>query len=313
MKKNPNLIAGFESAEDAGVYKLTDEIALVQTVDYFPPIVDNPYDFGEIAVANALSDVYAMGGVPLTALNIVSFPKKKISVDVLKSILQGGLNKLQEAGVTLVGGHSIEDEELKYGVAITGTIHPDKIIRNNTCKVGDSIILTKPIGTGIINTALKAGLASDETIKTVTESMKSLNWTASEVMKEFGAHAATDITGFGLLGHCAEIVRDDICIGINTEAVPLFSDVEYFSKTGIVPAGTHNNRKARESLVVTERDIPSYLLDILFDAQTSGGLLFMVPEENVHKIVEELKKRGISAATHIGEVLSEPKGKILLR
>ncbi len=314
QKENPNLIAGFESAEDAGVYKLTDALAIVQTVDYFPPIVDDPHSFGEIAAANALSDVYAMGGKPLTALNIVSFPKKKISIDVLRKILEGGLKKLAEADVTLVGGHSIEDEELKYGLAVTGIIHPDKIIRNKGAKAGESIILTKPIGTGIINTALKAGMASEKTIEIVTLSMKELNRRASEIMKEAGASSATDITGFGLLGHLYEMVRgQDTGMMVELEKVPIFPDVDNFAKTGIVPAGTHSNKKAREEFVVIEKKIEPYFLDILFDAQTSGGLLFTLTREKADGVIEQLKKEGISHASIIGEVIPEPKGKILLR
>ncbi len=313
MKHDPNLIAGFEGAEDAGVYKLTDDIAIVQTVDYFPPIVDDPFDFGEIAVANALSDVYAMGGKPLTALNIVSFPKKKLSIDILKKILVGGLHKLQEADVILVGGHSIEDESLKYGIAVTGIIHPEKVIRNKGGQVGDSIILTKQIGTGIINTALKAKLASPETIAIVTASMKQLNRKASEIMTKFDVTSATDVTGFGLLGHLVEMLDGSTGITIFHKTVPFFPDVEDFARMGIVPAGTHENKKARESFIVTESEIQSSLLDMLFDAQTSGGLLFTVKKENAEKIIEEMKQAGFAYAAIIGTIVCEPKGKIVLK
>ena len=282
-------------------------------MDYFPPIVDDPYDFGEIAVANALSDIYAMGATPLTALNIVSFPKKKISIEVLKKILEGGLNKLDEAGVTLVGGHSIEDEEIKYGVAVTGLIHPDKILRNKGAQIGDRIILSKPLGTGIVNTALKAGMASKETINIVTISMKELNNKASEVIKEYGASSATDVTGFGLLGHLSEMLSDDAGMAIFPETVPLFPDVKNFSKMGIVPAGTHANKKDLSAFVVTKTKIEPYLLDILFDAQTSGGLLFTVAEEKANVVIEKMKKEGITHASIIGEVVPEPKGKILIK
>ncbi len=314
MRKDPNLIAGFESAEDAGVYKLTDDIAIVQTVDYFPPIVNNPFDFGEIAAANALSDIYAMGATPITALNIVSFPKKKLSIDILREILMGGLNKLKEADVSLVGGHSIEDEELKYGLAVTGIIHPEKVIRNKGAKVGESIILTKPIGTGIINTALKSGMASKETIALITASMKHLNRYASDIMQEAGASSATDVTGFGLLGHLYEMVHNqDIGMIISPEKVPIFPETEKFSRMGIVPGGTHANKKARKEFVIMETKTEPYLLDILFDAQTSGGLLFTLPREKANGVIEKMKQAGIEHATVIGEVISEPKGKILLR
>lgn len=313
QKKDPNLIAGFESAEDAGIYKLTDALAIVQSADYFPPIVDDPYDFGEIAVANALSDIYAMGGKPLTALNLISFPKKKISIEVLRQILKGGLNKLEEAGVSLVGGHSIEDEELKYGAAVTGIIHPDRVIRNRGAKLRESIILTKPIGTGIINTALKSGLASRKTIKLVTSSMKQLNNKSAEIMKKFGASAATDVTGFGLLGHLYEMVSgEDYGIVIFPEKVPIFPETEKFAKMGIIPAGSHNNKKAREPAVLNKKKIEPHLLDILFDAQTSGGLLFTISKERGDNIIEKMKDEGIEHAAIIGEVVPEPKGKIVL-
>lgn len=313
VKKDPNLITGFEGVEDAGVYKLTDEIAIIQTVDFFPPIVDDPYDFGQIAVANALSDVYAMGGKPLTALNLVSFPKKKLSIDVLKQILKGGLAKLDEADTILVGGHSIEDEELKYGIAVTGLIHPDKVIKNKGSKIGDKIILTKPIGTGIINTALKADMASPQTIEIVTSSMKMLNKRASQVMVDHRGTSGTDVTGFGLLGHLVEMIDDSIGMVIVQELVPLFPEVTHFAKMGIVPAGTHSNREARGCFVVTEKEIPPYRLDILFDAQTSGGLLFTVSPEKSEAALSTLKQSGMTNAAIIGEVAAEPKGKILLK
>lgn len=309
---DPNLIAGFEGAEDAGVYRLTDEIAIIQTVDYFPPIVDDAYDFGQIAAANALSDVYAMGGRPLTALNLVFFPKKRLPIDVLKQILEGGLAKLDEADTTLVGGHSIEDEELKYGIAVTGLVHPEKVVKNKGARVGDRIILTKPIGTGIINTALKSDLASPETIAIVTASMKLLNKEASEIMVGNGATSATDVTGFGLLGHLAEMMGEEIGFSVSVAEVPRFPDVEHFAKNGIVPGGTHSNRENRENYIEIKDTIPPYMLDVLFDAQTSGGLLFTVPVGNADAILYNLQQAGMPSAAIIGEVVAEPKGKILL-
>jgi len=314
QKKDPNLLAGFETAEDAGVYKLTDDIAIVQSVDYFPPIVDDPFDFGQIAVANALSDIYAMGAKPLTALNIVSFPKKKLSVEVLREILKGGLRKLNEAQVTLVGGHSIEDEELKYGLAVTGIVHPDKILRNKGITVGEKIILTKPIGTGIINTALKAGMASSKAIRDVTESMKTLNRRASEVIQELGVGSVTDVTGFGLLGHLYEMVcNENAGATVFSEKVPIFDETEKFAKMGIVPAGTHANKKARQAFVTTDEKIEPHLLDILFDAQTSGGLLFTVEEQKADKAIRLLRQNGVLKATIIGEITSLPRGGILVK
>jgi selenide,water dikinase len=313
QKRDPNLIVGFEGAEDAGVYKLTDDIAIVQSVDYFPPIVDDPYDFGEIAAANALSDLYAMGAKPITAMNIVSFPKKKISIDILKKILKGGIKKVEEAGATLVGGHSIEDEELKYGLSVTGTIHPHNVIKNRGSKPGDLIILTKPIGTGIINTALKADLASKQTIEKVTESMKELNKKPSEIIQKIGVSAATDVTGFGLLGHLLEMIGcENIGMKIFTEKVPLFPDTKKFSQMGIVPAGTHSNRKSGETSIINSKNYEPFMLDILFDAQTSGGLVFTIKKEKAKEILAKMKSKGIEHASIIGEVISQPKGKIIL-
>ncbi len=281
-------------------------------MDYFPPIVDDPYDFGQIAVANALSDVYAMGGKPLTALNLVSFPKKKLHIDVLKQMLEGGLAKLDEADTTLVGGHSIEDEELKYGIAVTGTIHPDRVIKNKGARISDRIILTKPLGTGIINTALKAGMASPETIACVTDSMKMLNRKAAEILCKYGVSAGTDVTGFGLLGHLVEMLNEHIGFSIAVNTVPLFPDVEPFAKQGIIPAGSHSNREARQCFVVNENAVPPHLLDILFDAQTSGGLLFAIPSQNAAAALKELTSEGMGQAAIIGEVVADPKGKIKL-
>lgn len=313
QKKDPNLIVGFEGAEDAGVYKLTDDIAIVQSLDFFPPIVDDPYDFGEIAAANALSDLYAMGARPLTAMNIVSFPKKKISINILKRILEGGIKKIEEANAMLVGGHSIEDEELKYGLSVTGVIDPHKVIKNKGSKPGDSIILTKPIGTGIINTALKAGLASKQAIEKVTASMKELNKKPSEIIQKTGVSAATDVTGFGLLGHLLEMIGcENIGMKIFPKKVPLFPDTKKFAKMGIVPAGSHSNKKSGETSIINSKKLESYMLDILFDAQTSGGMLFTIKKEKTQEILEKMKKNGIEHTSIIGEVISHPKGKIIL-
>ncbi|GAG34760.1 unnamed protein product, partial [marine sediment metagenome] len=202
-----NVIRGMESLDDAGVYKLSDDLAIIQTIDFFTPVVDDPYDFGQIAAANALSDVYAMGGKPLTAMNVVCFPTKQMDISILKDILRGGMDKMSEAGVTLLGGHSIDDAELKYGLSVTGTVHPKRLVTNSGAKVGDRLILTKPLGTGIINTALKAGEVNEETVAKVTKCMASLNKKASELMQEVEVHACTDITGFGFLGHTCQLAR----------------------------------------------------------------------------------------------------------
>jgi selenide,water dikinase len=294
---------------------LTDELAIVQTLDFFTPIVDDPFLFGEIAAANALSDVYAIGGKALVAMNIVCFPVKKMDISVLQEILRGGLKKMEEAEVTLVGGHSIDDPELKYGLSVTGTIHPDKIILNSGAIVGDKIILTKPIGTGIINTAAKADMASPEIINQVTVSMTTLNKKAAEIMQEIGAHACTDVTGFGLLGHACEMIVEEEKVGmvINVDKIPFFPGVEALSKKGLVPGGTHRNKKYRRKFIEDEKKIPDWTMDMLFDAQTSGGLLICVAPDKTDTMLQKLKQSGIKDATVIGEIIKAPRGKIVLK
>ncbi len=215
---DPNVIRGVSSWDDAGVYQLSDELAIIQTVDFFTPIVDDPYAFGQIAVANALSDVYAMGGKPLTAMNIVCFPTKTLDISVLQDILRGGVDKMREAGVVLVGGHSIDDAELKYGLSVTGTVHPQRLVTNSGARAGDKLILTKPLGTGIISTALKSGIVGEETIAKLTNSMAALNDTASALMQQVGVHACTDVTGFGLLGHTVQLAENSQ-VGISIQWV----------------------------------------------------------------------------------------------
>ena len=300
-----------ERVEDAGVYKLTADLAIVQTVDFFTPIVDDPYDFGRIAVANALSDVYAMGGRPLTALNVVCFPKDTLDFSILREVLKGGLDMLHEAGVILLGGHTVDDPELKYGLSVTGTIHPDKVVHNNGARPGDSLILTKPLGTGIISTAIKRGAASKAAIARVTKSMTTLNRAASEAMLEVGINACKDITGFGLLGHACEMVEGmEVGMEIDTAAVPLFPEAKEYYDAGIVPGGTGRNRDYREHMVDMDKSVPQYLQDILFDPQTSGGLLMAVPAEKSEKLLKKLHRAGIKEAVVIGEVVAEPRGRI---
>jgi selenide,water dikinase len=300
-----------ERAEDAGVYKLTDDLAIVQTVDFFTPIVDDPYDFGQIAVANALSDVYAMGGKPLTALNVVCFPKDTLDFSILRQVLKGGFDKIHEAGVILIGGHTVDDPELKYGLAVTGVIHPAKVVHNNTARAGDVLILTKPLGTGIISTAIKRGAASKAAIKRVTESMTNLNRAASEAMLEVGVSACKDITGFGLLGHACEMIEGTkVGMEINAAAVPLFPEaIEYYEK-GMVAGGLKRNRDYRKNMVDFAAKVPDYLKDILFDPQTSGGLLIAVPKTKAPRLLQKLHERGVKEAVIIGKVVGEHKGRI---
>jgi selenide,water dikinase len=302
-----------ESLDDASVYKLSDELAIIQTVDFFTPIVDDPYDFGQIAVANALSDVYAMGGKPLTAMNIVCFPIKKLDISILKDILKGGIDKMKEAGVTLVGGHSIDDAELKYGLSVTGTVHPERLVTNSGAKAGDKLILTKPLGTGILSTALKAGKVSKETVAKITKYMAALNKKASELMQEVGVHACTDITGFGLLGHACQIAQNSqVGINVNSGSIPIFTEVEEFAKAGLYPGGLYRNKDFYGKMVEFSKQVPDYIQDILFDAQTSGGLLIVLAPEAAELLMSKLQKAGVQDAAIIGEIVSKPVGKMVV-
>jgi len=305
---------GIENLDDAGVYRLTDDIALVQTIDFFPPIVDDPFSFGQIAGANALSDIYAMGGKPLTAMNLVAFPIKKMEGTILKEILKGGYSKVQESGALLVGGHSIDDADIKYGLSVTGVVHPNRILTNAHARPGDRLALTKPLGTGIIATALKGGIASQEAITKITESMVTLNRVASEVMVEFGVNACTDITGFGLLGHALEMaMASDVGIVIQSQSVPIFPEAEEYASGGMVPGGTGRNRDFASCRLEIPGPVPNGRMDILYDAQTSGGLLISVDGERVEMFLKLLHRRGVQWATIIGEVVEDPKGKIVLQ
>ena len=304
---------GLQRADDAAVYKITDDIAIIQTVDFFTPIVDDPYWFGQIAAANALSDVYAMGGVPKTAMNIVCFPLKEMDLSVLRRIIQGGLDKMKEADVVLVGGHSVEDAELKYGLSVTGFVHPKRILIKKAMEPGDQLILTKALGTGIINTAIKAGIASNETIESVTRLMATLNRDAADVMRHYPVHACTDVTGFGLLGHMCEMIVDtDMGINLQASLVPCLPEAMEYARMGLVPAGTYKNREFREAFVDFAPSVDGFMQDILFDAQTSGGLLISVAGEAANQLLSDLQRRGMTSATVIGKVVSEPKEKILV-
>lgn len=312
MIDHPNLLVGIEGVDDAGVYKIRDDLALVQTVDFFTPIVDDPFTFGQIAAANALSDVYAMGGTPITAMNLVAFPIQKMGIEVLREILRGGLAKLQEAEVVLVGGHSVEDQELKYGLAVTGLIHPDEVLTNTGAQVGDHIVLTKPLGTGIINTALKGGLASPEAIAGAVEVMAILNRQAAEVMRSFKVHACTDVTGFGLLGHLCEMLGGGgIGIRVFVNVIPLLPGAKEYAGMGLVPGGAHRNRNFYAPKVEGADKISPTLLDILYDPQTSGGLLIAVSKEDSERLVGALNSAGVKASI-IAEVIAQPQGRILL-
>lgn len=308
---DPNVIVGLERADDAGVYKVTDEIAIIQTVDFFTPIVDDPYWFGQIAAANALSDVYAMGGVPKTAMNLVAFPAKDMDISVLRRIIEGGLDKMREAGVVLVGGHTVEDPELKYGLSVTGYIHPDRVLTKRNLKAGDLLILTKRLGTGIIGTAIKGALASQEVTDKVTRAMATLNKVAAEVMEDYPVHACTDITGFGFLGHLAEMVSGSgHGVRIKADNVPVYPEALEYAAMGLVPAGAYRNRDFRLFMVDFAPTVGRILQDVLFDPQTSGGLLICVAPEKAEDLLKTLKEKGVEDAAMVGEVITEPKERI---
>jgi selenide,water dikinase len=307
---NPNLLVGLDTSDDAGVYKISEDIALVQTVDYFTPIVDDPYMFGQIAAANALSDVYAMGGKPLTVLNIVGFPITTLDKMILADILRGAADKVAEAGATLVGGHSIDDQEPKFGMAVTGIIHPDRVRTNAGAKPGDRLILTKPIGVGIQTTAIKKDLLNDQELEQVERVMAALNKDAAEAMEKYDVHACTDITGFGLLGHTAEMARgSQVGIVIYKNEVPVLPRTRELAEEGNVPGGTKANHKWLSDCIEYSPVIDEIDQYILCDAVTSGGLLISVSASEAESLLKDLKARGIQASI-IGEVNEEPCGRI---
>lgn len=307
------MLVGLGTADDAGVYRISEDLALVQTVDFFTPMVDDPFDFGRIAAANALSDVYAMGGVPKTAMNLVAFPMQKLGKDVLRATLAGGIEKLREAETVLIGGHSIEDHEFKYGLSVTGFVHPGRILTNQGLLPGDRLILTKPLGAGIINTAIKGGLANAQTIAAVTAVMATLNRTAAQVLKSFDVSICTDVTGFGLLGHLAEMVYGThVGVTLDSRAVPVLPEALEFAAMGFVPAGAHRNRLFRQSMVTATPDFSPILRDVLFDPQTSGGLLVGCAEKEAQSLKNRLIDQGVTDAAIIGYVHDNPKAKITL-
>lgn len=311
---DPNLLVGLETSDDAGVYKLNDEVALIQTVDYFTPIVDDPRMFGQIAAANALSDVYAMGGKPLTVLNIVGFPVKKLDKAILADILRGASEKVQEAGAIVVGGHSIDDQEPKFGMAVTGTVHPDNVWTNSGAKPGDALILTKPIGVGIQTTAIKRDALDGAQLERVMQVMASLNKTASEVLQAFDVHACTDVTGFGLLGHAKEMACGaGVGFEISASKVPVLPGTRELAEQGIAPGGSRSNHKWLQDNVEYDATIDDVTQLILCDAVTSGGLLAALPEEQAEAAVRRLHEAGVGDAGIIGSVVSGHPGCIMVK
>jgi len=310
---DPNVLIGFDTADDAGVYRLTDDLALVQTVDFFTPIVDDPYTFGQIAAANALSDVYAMGARPISALSIVGFPNTGRDPAILESILQGGLAKMQEAGCAVIGGHSIGDEEIKFGYAVTGLVNPARILANAGARPGDRLVLTKRIGTGIIATALKANRASEASVAAAIESMSTLNRAASEVALEFPVRAATDITGFGLLGHAREMaVASKVSLVLRAAQIEFLPEALSYSRQGFIPGGLKRNAEFLAGCVEFAHGIPEEVQNLFFDPQTSGGLFLSVEAQAASCLVAALRERGVPAQ-EVGEVIEKTKPLIQVR
>ena len=300
-----NVLVGSSNADDAGIYRINDDIAVVLTTDFFTPIVDDPYWFGAIAAANALSDVWAMGGKAVVALNIAMFPSQPEFFPSLHKVMQGGIDKMTEAGVSIIGGHTIRDKEPKFGYTVMGTIHPDKIYDNSKAKTGDSLILTKKIGTGIVSTGVKRKVCSDAVIEEFTLSMAALNKRASEIMSDIGVSTATDITGFGLIGHLSEVlIASKLRARLFSSHVPFFDDAVRLVKDNIAPGGTLGNLKIYNSYVTWSGDVREYERVLMNDAQTSGGLVIFVPADRREKLISALQKEGILAA-HIGEVLDD--------
>ena len=314
LETDPNLLVGRETSDDAGVYRLSADLALVQTIDFITPVVNDPYDFGRIAAANALSDVYAMGGRPLTAMNVVCFPLKTMAKTILGEILRGGLDQIHAAGAVLVGGHSVEDAEPKYGLSVTGLVHPERVLTNAGAKPGDALILTKPIGTGVLATAIKAGLLSEAAERAAIATMATLNRPAAALMASYAVTACTDITGFGLLGHALEMATASrVCIALEADRVPLLPEARELVEMGLVPAGSYANRNYCSHQVLHPEAVDPILLDLAADAQTSGGLLLALPENQAHALLADLQGHGVPQAAIIGRVVDGVGGSILLR
>ncbi len=306
--ENDNLIVG---CDDACVYKVSNDIAAISTVDFFPPMIDDPYSFGQIAAANALSDIYAMGGNPATAMNLVCFPSC-LEIDILEEILRGGYSKVQEAGAVIAGGHTIADPTPKYGLCVTGFAHPDHILTNSNAKEGDLLILTKPIGIGIMNTASKAGFLTEEQLKSTIEIMAALNKYAKECGEGLEIHACTDVTGFSLMGHSCEMAEgSNKTIQINAKDIPLIEDALEYASLGLIPEGMYNNYHYLKSKVDISKEIPQNFKDILFDPQTSGGLLLSISAKDAPTYLERIKKY-TSHAKIIGQVLPSKEKKVLV-
>ena len=309
---NPDVLVGQETGDDAAVYRLRPDLALVVTTDFFTPIVDDAYTFGAIAAANALSDIYAMGAQPLLAVNLVAFPIKELGPALLADILRGGLDKVREAGIDILGGHSIDDHEPKYGLAVTGTVHPDRVRRNRGGRPGDRLVLTKALGTGVISTAIKHEVAPPESAAAAIDGMLALNRNAADAMATVEVHAATDVTGFGLLGHLHSMARaSGVAARVEAASVPLLPGAEMLAEAGEVPGGTRSNERFLASRVRWPAGLSAARQTLLCDAQTSGGLLLAVPESAVDRLLSALQERNASGAV-IGQLIEGEAGSILV-
>ena len=302
--EDPNLLVGFKGSDDAGIYKLTDEIALITTADYITPPVDDPFIFGQIAAANAISDVYAMGGKPITCLNLVNFPPDKLEPEVMHQIILGALEKITEAGAVLAGGHSVEDEEPKFGLAVTGIVHPEKYWSNSGAQAGDALILTKPVGSGVLFNANLKNWVSRQAMDECISITSTLNKTAAETMADFDIHAATDVTGFGLAGHGYEMAKGSgVCLEIEIDKIPVMKEALEMYKKGMNTGVNKFNRELVASVTRFGRKLPDWHEEIVFDPQTSGGLLVSVPAEQSEKLQQALINKGVNTATIIGKVI----------
>jgi selenide,water dikinase len=310
---HPDVIVGTETSDDAGVFRLRPDLAIVNTVDFFTPIVDDPFVFGQIAAANALSDIYAMGADPVTALNIVAFPKGRLDIEILGDILRGGAERVQAAGAVVIGGHTIIDPELKYGMAVTGVIHPDRVIRNVGVKAGDALVLTKPLGTGIVATALKQRKVSRASLRAAIASMVSLNKVASRIARTFHVHACSDVTGFGLLGHAAEMAMGSgVTLELDSGKLPVLPGAQQLAQNGFLTGGCHRNRAYLEDKVIIDRNVRADLVEVVFDPQTSGGLLIALPEKHAGNLVKKLRAAGIKSAAVVGRARAKREAWVYL-
>jgi selenide,water dikinase len=306
QEHDPNLLVGTDTQDDAGIYKLTDDLAMIQTVDFFTPIVDDPYMFGQIAAANSLSDVYAMGGEPKTVLNIVGFPITTLGGDVLAEMMKGSADKVKESGAVIAGGHSIDDNEPKFGLSVTGLIHPEKFYKNVGAKPGDALVLTKPIGVGIQTTAIKQEKLTEDQLQKVSETMAQLNKTAAETLKSYHPNAVTDVTGFGLLGHASEIARGTgISLFISAKDVPVLPGTRELAEQDVVPGGTKDNHSWLKDDVAYSKNIDEIEQLILCDAVTSGGLLISLPQEEAENCVRSMHEKGLTDTAIVGEVTEQ--------